>query len=152
VRVVTACRHQEATAIHAVPAVRTERGFRLLVLREFRAADAPPAFALIGQEILRSPERRNRHGVSFALAFRPDIMDWLIATLGRPSQREGNGDAQRNPRWPKFAWHCEDRTWPDGIATIEWYADVAFQDDAAWSAFAAHWSARLDGISEGGEP
>jgi hypothetical protein len=137
--------HQEATAIHAVPAARFARGFRLLVLRELRANSAPPAFAVIEQKLVRSPERRNRHGVSFALAFRPEIMDWLIEDLGRPSQHDRAGAACRNPRWPSLAWHCEARTWPDGVETIEWFAEVTFVDDASWAAFAARWRDRLSG-------
>ena len=101
--------HQEATAIHAVAAGRMANGFRLLVLREFRSDIAPPAFALIEQHLLRSPERKNRHGVSFASTFRPEIMDWLIAELGRPSRRAADGDARRNSRWPQITWHREAR-------------------------------------------
>jgi hypothetical protein len=141
--------HAEATAIHAVPAERGQRGFRLLVLRELRSEDAPPAFALIAQEILREPQRRNRHGVSFAATFRPEIMDWLITNLGRPSQRDAEGTAWRNPRWPLMTWHSEERAWPDGMVTIEWSVDVAFADEAAWSAFAACWQDRLDCTTPG---
>ncbi len=137
--------HSEATSIHALPAARTQRGFRLLVLREFRADDQPPAFASIAQQILREPQRRNRHGVSFAAAFRPEIMDWLSTNLGRPSQRDGEGTAWRNPRWPVTTWHSQERTWPDGVRTIEWSVDVTFADVATWAAFAACWQDRLDG-------
>ncbi len=136
--------HAEATAIHALPAIRGEQGFRLLVMRELREDGMPPAFALIAQGILREPQRRNRHGVSFAATFRPEIMDWLSTQLGRPSQRDAEGTAWRNPRWPTITWHSEERTWPDGIKTVEWSVDVTFADASAWTAFAACWQDRLD--------
>lgn len=139
------CGHQEATAIHPVPVERFDRGFRLVVLREFRSETAPPAFALIEQHFLRSPERRNRHGVSFAVTFRPEIMDWLIADLGRPSQRTGDGPSQRNPRWPTLQWLCRERDWPDGLRSLEWLTEVTFADEASWLAFAQRWQRRLDG-------
>ncbi len=137
--------HQDATAIYALPAEPIARGFRLLVMREFRSNEAPPAFAVIEQLILRAPERRNRHGISFAAAFRPEIMDWLIAELGRPSQREEGGEARRNPRWPGLTWRYETRNWPDGIETIEWYADVVFPEETSWAAFHRHWQVCLQG-------
>ncbi len=138
----------DATAINAVPAQLQPRGFRLLVMREFRSGDTPPAFAYIAQTMLRRPERGSRHGVSFSHAFRPDIMDWLIARLGRPSQRDPAGVPRRNPRWPQLAWHAEPRTWADGAKTVEWFADVEFTDDATWHTFANEWKARLEGESE----
>jgi hypothetical protein len=140
--------HQEATAIYAVPAERIGRGFRLLLMREFRAGDAPPAFAVIEQQILRSPERRNRHGVSFATAFLPEIMDWLITELGRPAQRQEGAEARRNPRWPAMSWHPQTHTWPDGLQTIEWYVDIAFADEASCAAFERRWQGRLRAESE----
>jgi hypothetical protein len=140
--------HQEATAIHAIPAMANACGFRLLVLREFRQDAAPPAFALIEQRLLRTPERKNRHGLSFAAAFRPEIMDWLIAQLGRPSLHAPAGQAYRNPRWPSLTWHAEDRSWPDGLKTVEWFAEVTFADEASWAAFEARWRGRLLGESE----
>ncbi len=140
--------HQEATAIYAAPAERIACGFRLLVMREFRAGDTPPAFAVIAQQILRSPERRNRHGVSFAAAFRPEIMDWLITELGRPAQRQAGAEARRNPRWPALSWHSEDCVWPDGIATIEWHVDIVFADEASCAAFETRWQGRLSAESE----
>lgn len=141
--------HQEATAIHRVPVERFERGFRMLVVRELRSATAPPAFALIEQDILRNPERRNRHGISFAATFRPEIMDWLIAELGRPSQRSEEGEASRNPRWPAIAWLYEEREWPEGMHTVEWFAEVTFADDASWRAFEERWQRRLMGEASG---
>jgi hypothetical protein len=137
--------HQDATSIHAVPADRTAHGFRLLVLREFRTETAPPAFASIEQRLLRSPERLNRHGLSFAKAFLPEVVGWLSEHLGRPSVREGDGPPDRNPRWPTLSWHGKSRLWPDGTATIEWSVEVTFQDEISASAFQEHWSDRLNG-------
>src|SRR5271170_4473455 len=79
----------EATAVHAVPAQWLECGFRLLVLRELRAENEPPAFAWIEQHLLRTPQRLTRHGLFFGLAFRPEIMAWLSEHLGRPSLARG---------------------------------------------------------------
>jgi hypothetical protein len=135
----------EATAVHAVPARWLECGFRLLVLRELRTENEPPAFAWIEQHLLRTPQRLTRHGLFFGLAFRPEIMAWLSEHLGRPSLREGTGKPHRNSRWPISAWHSEPRLWPGGTQTIEWFVDVVFQDQASWTAFRQRWHGRLMG-------
>lgn len=135
----------EATAIHAVPARWLECGFRLLILRELRTENEPPAFAWIEQLLLRTPQRLTRHGLFFGLAFRPEIMAWLSEHLGRPSLREGTGKPYRNPLWPVSAWHGEPRPWPGGTQTIEWFVDVVFQDQASWTAFRQRWHGRLMG-------
>ncbi|HZM06871.1 MAG TPA: hypothetical protein VFC11_00235 [Methylocella sp.] len=142
---------QEATAIHAVPALWLERGFRLLVLREFHTEAQPPAFAWIEQHVLRTPQRLSRHGLSFASTFLPEIMAWLSEHLGRPSLRASTGEPYRNSRWPSSAWHGEERLWPDAIHTIEWFADVIFQDEASWTAFQQRWHNRLMGKIEAPE-
>jgi len=134
-----------ATAIDAVPARWLDCGFRLLVLRQFHNAGAPPAFALIEQRLLRTPQRFSRHGLSFANTFVPEVMAWLIDQLGRPSLRPAAGPARRNPRWPALGWHGEARLWPDGTRTTEWFVDVRFQDTATWTAFRTHWRQRLTG-------
>ena len=71
----------EATAVHAVPAQWLECGFRLLILRELRTENEPPAFAWIEQHLLRTPQRLTRHGLFFGMAFRPEIMAWLSEHL-----------------------------------------------------------------------
>jgi len=146
-------KHLEATAIHAIPAEEIANGFRLLVMREFQSNAAPSAFAMIEQHLLRSPQRQNRHGLSFACAFRPEIVAWLSDYLGRPSSRDGEGRLMRNPRWPVLQWRWEDCCWPDGVATIEWFAEVVFRDEPCWRAFRQCWSRRLAGTIEGeGDP
>lgn len=140
-----------ATAIHAVPAERLDRGFRLLVLRQYHVERAPPAFAWIDQRLLRTPPRLSRHGLFFANTFRPEIVAWLSEQLGRPSLRDATGRAHRNPRWPTMRWHSQDRSWPDGTRTIEWFVDVGFQDVASWTAFQRRWHEQLGGI-EGYRP
>jgi hypothetical protein len=140
--------HEEFTATHAVPAQPFELGFRLLALRQVHAVGAPPAFAVIDQHILRRPERLSRHAVFFASTFLPEIMAWLGQHLGRPSQRDTADRAVRNPRWPTLAWRREERTWPDGTSTTEWLVEVAFQDEASWTAFRQRWAARLEGKSD----
>ena len=117
----------EATAVHAVPAQWLECGFRLLILRELRTENEPPAFAWIEQHLLRTPQRLTRHGLFFGMAFRPEIMAWLSEHLGRPSLREGTGKPSRNPLWPNSGWYGEPRLWPGDIHTIEWFVDVAFK-------------------------
>jgi len=112
---------QEPTAIHAVPAQCLDRGFRLLILRELHTGEEPPAFAWIDQYLLRTPQRLSRHGLSFASTFLPEIMAWLTDLLGRPSLRASTGEPYRNSRWPILTWHSEDRLWPDGVHTIEWF-------------------------------
>jgi len=54
-------------------------------------------------------------------------------------------------------WHDEELTWPSGAVTVEWFAEVAFQDHASWLAFRSRWRERLLGTEAGpragsGEP
>lgn len=133
----------QPTAIQAVPAQLCECGFRLLMIRQFNAGAVPPAFAIIDQRLMRMPQRLGRHGVSFAATFLPEVMSWLIDHLGRPSLHDEKGRAYRNPRWPVVCWHDEERTWSSGANTVEWFAEVAFQDAASWLSFRAHWHDRL---------
>lgn len=141
--------HRDANCIHAVPAQWLERGFRLLTLRELHAEATPPAFAWIEQRLLRTPERLGRHGLYFGNAFRPEIMAWLIAHLGRPSVRDNDdGPARRNTSWPELAWHSETREWPEGFRTTEWFVDVTFPEEAHWTVFRQHWLDRLLGRNE----
>lgn len=140
--------HAAATAIHPVPVAMEPQGFRVLVMRELQLEEgAPPAFALMDQGLLRLPHRINRNSLFFANTFRPEIFDWLIAELGRPSQRDGEGRAARNPRWPTLAWHRAVRDWPEGAASVEWSVTVHFPEAASWDAFRERWQARLDGRS-----
>ena len=138
----------ESLCVQAVPAQGLARGFRLLTLREYRNAAAPPAFAWIEQRLLRMPHRLGRHGVFFANTFRPEIMAWLSQQLGRPSIRTDAGQAQRNALWPAMTWHGEDRLWPDGMRTVEWFVDVSFPHQGSWAAFQQQWRARLLGEGE----
>jgi len=133
----------QPTAIHAVPAELLDCGFRILMIRQFNSGAVPPAFAIIDQSLMRMPQRLGRHGVSFAATFLPEVMSWLIGHLGRPSLHDASGRSYRNPRWPVVCWHDEELTWPSGAHTVEWYAEVAFQDAASWMAFQAHWQDRL---------
>lgn len=142
---------QEATAIHAVPALGLERGFRLLILRQFLVEKEPPVFAWIEQSLLRSPQRLSRHGLSFACTFLPEIMTWLIEYLGRPSLHTSTGGPYRNSLWPDLTWHSENRLWPDGDRTQEWFVDVIFQDEPSWLAFQNRWQDRLMGKIEAAE-
>jgi hypothetical protein len=135
----------EPACVHAVPSRWLEQGFRLLTLREFRNEREPPAFAWIEQRLLRAPQRLGRHGLFFANTFRPEIMAWLSQQLGRPSIRTDSGQAHRNALWPATAWHSEDRVWPDGARTVEWFVDVMFPHEASWTAFQQQWRARLMG-------
>lgn len=137
-------RHVDPAAVHAVAALPLAAGFRLLVMREMAMGGGPSAFAVIDQPLLRPPPRQIRHGIAFALAFRPQVMDWLAARLGRPSQRSGGG-AVRNPAWPELAWHRQARDWPDGTRTTEWSADILISDAAAREAFGRHFRAELAG-------
>jgi hypothetical protein len=144
--------HEQAGDVRAVPAQMLDRGFRLLVLREFRAADQPPALALIRQSILRDVHRVHRHGVSFGCTFLPQIMQWLIDLLGRPSLHPPDypaSPAYRNPAWPSFHWRQESRLWEEGVETVEWHVDVIFADSASFDAFAARWR---DCLTEGDAP
>jgi len=142
--------HALATAIGAVPAVEAEDGFLLLMLREFRQADAPPAFALMQQHLLRDAHRMGRHGVSFHLTFRPEVMAFLSTIVGRPALHDAEGKAQRNPAWPFLAWRSGPRDWPSGEHTVEWWAKVSFPHAAAWHAFRARYAERLAGRLEAG--
>jgi len=137
-----------AGCINAVPAVWLPRGFQLLALRCFHNEPDPPAFAFIDQRIFRAPDRLSRHGLFFGAAFRPEVMDWLIARLGRPSLRDG-GKARRNPDWPSVVWRGAERIWPDEARTTEWSLDVAFASEDASSAFRERWRARLAGETDG---
>lgn len=143
--IVPARPHATATEISAQPATLQEQGFRLLVLRQFPRPPAPPAFAVIEQAIVRSPLRPNRHGMAFAIAFRPEIVAWLSDRLGRPSVHDGNGRALRNPLWPQPDWTCADRMWADGTSTLEWSVEVRFPEAGSWQAFQASWQGRLAG-------
>ena len=142
----------ESTSVQAVPAQWLAQGFRLLTLREFRNVAAPPAFAWIEQRLLRSPQRVGRHGVFFANTFRPEVMAWLTEQLGRPSVRDDAGQPQRNALWPAMTWHGEDRTWPDGTITVEWFVDVTFPHETSWAAFRERWHVRLMGEDDGLSP
>lgn len=140
--------HQSPDAIYPVPAEYLESGFRLLVLREIRNDNEPPAFAWIEQHLLRPAHRIGRHGLFFASAFLPEIMEWLSAHLGRPSLRDSEGQPYRNSLWPAAAWHSENRLWPDGGNTMEWFVDVSFPGEASWAAFQLRWNERLMGKME----
>ena len=78
-------------------------------------------------------------------------MAWLIAHLGRPAERDAEGELRPNARWPRLAWFEAERTWPDGLQTVEWFADIRFHDEPSLAAFAQAWRARLMGESEVGE-
>ncbi|MGO9132692.1 MAG: hypothetical protein ACLP8A_01410 [Methylovirgula sp.] len=141
-------RHEEAGDVRPVPAQRLERGFRLLVLREFRQADQPPSLAWIEQHILRDVHRIQRHGIFFGCTFLPDIMQWLADLLGRPSIHPPDypaSHAYRNPAWPSLTWHQENRDWDGDIHTIEWHADIVFVDQISFDVFMARWHDRLNG-------
>lgn len=138
----------QSACVDAVPSQWLAQGFRLLTLREFRDAAAPPAFAWIEQRLLRAPQRLGRHGLFFANTFRPEIMTWLSRQLGRPSIRTDAGRAHRNRLWPAMTWHHEDRVWPDGARTVEWFVDVTFPHQRSWTAFQLQWRARLMGEDE----
>ena len=139
---------QEAASIRAVPAQSLPCGFRLLVMRQLHKENEPPLFAWIEQRLLRTPQRLSRHGLHFGVAFLPEIMASLSEQLGRPSLHTSAGEAYRNPKWPFTAWRSEDRSWPDGVRTIEWFVDVVFQDEASCGAFRERWRGRLNGEIE----
>ncbi|WP_205995655.1 hypothetical protein [Pseudolabrys sp. FHR47] len=143
VNAMTASPLSQAACIHAIPSRLLAQGFRLLTLREFRNDKEPPAFAWIEQRLLRLPQRPGRHGLFFANTFRPEIMAWLSQQLGRPSVPAEAGRAQRNALWPTMTWHGEDRAWPDGARTVEWFVDVVFPHAASWTAFQQQWRDRL---------
>lgn len=138
----TAALELEAGCMNPVPAQMLDCGFRLLVLRCFHKEHEPPAFAWIDQRIFRTPERFNRHGLFFGVAFRPEIMAWLIERLGRPSLRD-DGKPRRNPQWPTVIWRGAERLWPDDTQTTEWRLDVTFADETSWDAFRERWRDRL---------
>ncbi len=141
-------KHEQPGDVHSIPAQRLDRGFSLLVLREFREADQPPSLAWIQQSILRDVHRIQRHGIFFGCTFLPDIMQWLSDLLGRPSLHPADypaSPAYRNEAWPTFHWHRENRIWEGGIETVEWHADVIFADQASFEAFMARWENRLTG-------
>jgi hypothetical protein len=135
---------ESACCVNAVPALPIPMGFRLLALRCFHNDPDPPAFARINQSIFRAPERLSRHGLHFGAAFRPEIMDWLIAHLGRPSSREA-GKPRRNPKWPNIIWRSTERTWPENSHTTEWSIEVVFASEDSADAFREHWRVRLSG-------
>lgn len=135
----------DPTAIAAVPALALANGFRLLVMRELALDDGPPAYAVIGQTLVRPPPRTIRHGVAFALAFGPEVMAWLTAALGRPAWRDASGAIARNPRWPGLGWHRASRRWPGGTLTTEWSADILFPEEAGRAAFALAFAEPLAG-------
>ena len=137
-----------AASIEAVPAEWLERGFRLLILRQFQMECEPPAFALIEQHLLRPPQRLSRHGLSFSTTFLPEIMAWLIEFLGRPTLHDADGKPCRNELWPALTWQGEDRHWQDGSCTLEWFVQVVFPEEAASAAFQRRWHHRLSGESE----
>ncbi len=135
----------DPTAIAAVPAIPIAGGFRLLVMRELALDDGPPAYAVIGQTLVRPPPRSIRHGVAFALAFGPELMAWLNQALGRSAWRDEAGETQRNPRWPALHWHRAARTWPGGTLTTEWSVDIRFPQEADRAAFALAFADALAG-------
>lgn len=135
----------DPTAVAAVPADPIPGGFRLLVMRELALDDGPPAYAVIGQALVRSPPRSIRHGVAFALAFGPEVMAWLNTALGRPAWRDAAGETQRNPRWPALQWHRAPRDWPGGTVTTEWSADILFPQEPDRTAFGLAFAEALAG-------
>ncbi|MGJ0503429.1 MAG: hypothetical protein ACR65X_06720 [Methylocystis sp.] len=135
---------ESASCVNAVPALRIPMGFRLLTLRCFHNDPDPPSFAWLDQRIFRTPERMGRHGLFFGAAFRPEIMDWLIAHVGRPSARE-SGKPLRNPDWPQVVWRRTERVWPDATRTTEWSIEVVFAGEALANAFRERWRERLYG-------
>jgi hypothetical protein len=144
----TADLQQAAGCVNAVPASWESNGFRLLALRCFHNDPEPPAFAWIDQRIFRAPDRLSRHGLFFGAAFRPEVMDWLIARVGRPSLR--NDDApRRNPAWPIVGWRSAERAWPDGTRTTDWSIEVRFATEDLAEAFRERWRERLAGGFDG---
>jgi hypothetical protein len=139
---------EQPGCVNAVPARVSAKGFDLLTMRAFHHESDPFAFAWIDQRIFRTPERLTRHGLFFGVAFRPEIMSWLIEKLGRPSEH-GDGKSRRNPNWPSTSWRCESRQWDDDTRTDEWFVDVVFPTEALGAAFLARWSDRLAGRYDG---
>jgi hypothetical protein len=136
-----------AGCVNAVPALWLPKGFRLLTLRCFHNDPEPPAFAWIDQRIFRAPDRLSRHGLFFGAAFRPEVMDWLIARVGRPSFRGGD-EHRRNPDWPIVSWRSAERAWPDETRTTEWSIQVGFVTEDLANAFREHWRERLAGARD----
>ena len=137
---------EEPGCINPVPAEKSALGFRLLMLRFYHHDGAPPSAAFIDQRIFRAPDRASRHGLHFGLAFRAEIMSWLIEQIGRPSLA-GIHPPQRNPEWPTVLWIGADRRWPGEQRTTEWFAEVSFTSQSHAEAFAEKWSKRLAGES-----
>lgn len=144
----TAALQETAGCINAVPALWLPNGFRLLALRCFHNDPDPPAFAWIDQRIFRAPDRLSRHGLFFGAAFRPEVMDWLIARVGRPSSRLGD-EPRRNPDWPIVGWRSAERFWPDKTRTTEWSIEVGFTTRELAEAFRERWRERLSGGFDG---
>jgi hypothetical protein len=148
-------KHEEAGDVRAIPAQILDRGFRLLVLREFRETNQPPSMAWIQQNVLRDVHRIGRYGISFGCTFLPDIMQWLSELLGRPSLHPADypaSRAYRNPAWPSLLWHQENRDWEGDIRTVEWHADIVFVDQVSFDAFIARWQDRLSGNEAAAPP
>ena len=137
-----------AGCINAVPALWMSKGFKLLALRCFHNDPDPPAFAWIDQRIFRAPDRLSRHGLFFGAAFRPEVMEWLIARVGRPSFRSGD-EPRRNPDWPIVSWRSAQRTWADETRTTEWSIEVVFASEELAKAFRLRWRERLAGRFDG---
>lgn len=131
-----------ASCVDAAPALSIPMGFRLLTLRCFHKDPDPPAFAWINQRIFRRPDRFGRHGLFFGAAFRPELMEWLIGVVGRPSSRD-EGVARRNPDWPRVAWRSAERLWPEGDRTTEWSIETLFAREDLAQAFCERWRERL---------
>lgn len=146
--VAAAALEESAGCVNAVPAQFVPLGFSLLTLRCFHNDPDPPAFAWINQSIFRAPDRMGRHGMFFGAAFRPEVMEWLIARIGRPSSRAGDRP-QRNPDWPSIAWRSAERAWPDDARTTEWSIEVVFPREDLANAFRERWRARLAGGFDG---
>lgn len=140
----TSALQEAAGRVDAAPALWLPKGFRLLALRCFHNEPDPPAFAWIDQRIFRAPDRLSRHGLFFGAAFRPEVMDWLIGRLGRPSIRGGD-EPRRNPDWPVVGWRGAERVWPDGTRTTEWSIEIVFATEDFAIAFRERWREQLSG-------
>ena len=130
--------------INPVAAIWKPKGFELLLLRCFHNGAGPPSFAWIDQRIFRTPERLSRHGLYFGCAFRPEVMSWLIAKLGRPAAT-GEAGSRRNPNWPGVDWRSANRLWPNDLQTTEWFAETTFATEEMAQLFRNHWADRLSG-------
>lgn len=138
---------QDPEDISARPALVLANSFQLLVLRQFLRCSAPLGIAFVDQALFRRPDRPSRHGMSFELAFLPDIIAWLIREAGAPYRREGTGAPSRNGMWPQLKWQAEERCWAEDLRTVEWYAEAVFPDETLWTVFRNCWGDRLDGIA-----